>query len=41
MGGKSGLLMNVVPVEIQFNTGGRKLMESATENNRLFLYENT
>jgi len=35
MGGKSGLLTNKVPWKTQVNQGGRKLMDSATENNRL------
>jgi hypothetical protein len=40
MGGKSGLPMNMVPAEniaddkLYYNVGERKLMESATENNR-------
>lgn len=36
-GGKSGLLTKKVPAEKKFNSGERKLMESATENNRLSL----
>jgi len=44
MGGKSGLPMNMVPAENMtddksyYNVGERKLMDSATENNRLLAH---